>query len=764
MTDSPKAQGWGDAMAAFDAWAELSESQREAWLQALAASEPTVHAKLLALIRADREAEARSFLGLEKPVEPPPTSSLEGQRLGPWLIERLIGTGGMGQVWLARRTDGLYDGKAAIKLMRLAAVEPGANERFAREGRLLGRLNHPNIARLLDAGVTPSGERYLVLEYVEGERIDRWCDAHRLTLTQRVGLLIGVCKAVAHAHENLVVHRDLKPSNIFVTADGEVKLLDFGVAKLLDDEGKGADAGTDLTRAAGPALTPEYAAPEQLEGGAISTATDVFGLGVVLYELLSGSRPYPADSRTPSPRGGATPQAMARPLWSLPLEASEAERIAQQRTTDVRALRRALHGDLAVVVGKAIKPNPTERYHTVAEWVDDLQRVLSHRPILARPDSVPYRLRRYLQRHAFGVGATALVLLAVVGGLIGTLAKQREAEREANRALAVKRFLLDLVGEARSSVKSEGTQAREATINDLLASGVDRVEKSFGDQPAIRDELFQILVELISDTGDLNQITPLARQRVAAAHASFGAEDPRSAPAEVMLGAVLLNFGEAPEATKLLDHAQALLDRAGDRTSIERARLLRWQGVLALMNQSKPPWKEHPLFRATELLRQRYPDDDELLATLATLPGVACSYGLSDEALAEVEEFHRRTLARYGDNNLYVDEANQTRAQLLILNSHFAEAVPIQLQALEGFRRHVGEKSPNMVLAQFELAEAYLGSGKPEDSQRAFEAAQKAIAADHADDKRLAELGDRTRENLDKMRAGTRPRCGCCGD
>jgi eukaryotic-like serine/threonine-protein kinase len=748
-------------MAAFDAWAELPDAERDAWLSTLATTEPHVHQRLLALIRSDRDAEARSFLTAGDGGEPVEPAGLEGQHLGPWLVERLIGSGGMGQVWLARRTDGLYDGRAAIKLMRLAALEPGANERFAREGRLLGRLSHPNIARLLDAGVTPSGERYLVLEYVEGERIDDFCDEHRLTLAQRVELFISVCGAVAHAHENLIVHRDLKPSNIFVTPSGEVKLLDFGVAKLLEDDGKSTDAGTALTRAAGAALTPEYAAPEQLQGGAVSTATDVFGLGVVLYELLSGSRPYGSDS--PSPRAGAASEAVARPLWSLGGDAAEAERIAVARGTDVKALGRALHGDLAVVVGKAIKANPRERYHTVSEFVADLGRVQTRRPILARPDSVPYRLRRYLQRHAFGVGATALVLLAVVGGLVGTLLKQREAEREAQRAMAVKRFLLDLFEQARSSVKSEGTQVREATVNDLLSAGVDRVGKSFGSQPAIRDELFQILVELISDTGDNAQIVSLARQRVAAAHTSFGPEDAKSAPAEVMLAGVLLNFGELPEATTLLQHAQLLLDKAGDKTSIERARLLRWQGILLLYNDASPPWPEHPLRRAAELLRKRYPEDDELLATLAMLPGVACRYGLADEAMASVDELHERTLTRYGDDNLYVDEANEMRAQLLGLSGRYAEAVPVHLEALAGFRRHVGEKSPNTVSVELELAEAYLGSGRLDDSQKALGTAQAAIARDHPLNKRLAQMGADTAEKLEKMRAGTAPRCGCCG-
>ena len=748
MTRTALPGTWAEAMAAFEAWADLPAGDRVAWLARLAEENAELHARLLALVRADEDAEAGSFLSPAKQPPAPPQPGLEGRRLGPWLIERLLGSGGMGQVWLARRTDGLYDGLAAIKLMRLASADAGANERFAREGRLLGRLNHPSIARLLDAGVGDGGERYLVLEFVEGERIDRWCDAHRLTIVKRVALFIGVCHAVAHAHENLVVHRDLKPSNIFISDSGEVKLLDFGVAKLIEDDN---GETTELTREAGAAMTPQYAAPEQLNGGAVSTATDVYGLGMVLYGLLSGSRPYAAPPR----EGDAS-----RPLWSLPADAATAQEIARQRDTSTKALRKMLRGDLAVVVAKAIKADPAERYRAVPDFADDLQRVLDRRPIAARPDSLGYRTRRYLQRHAFGVGATALVVVAVLAGITGTLVKEREAQREAARAVAVKQFLLDLFEQARSSVQVGGVQTREATVNDMLAAGVDRIDRSFAAQPAIRDEVFQILVELYSDTGEPKQIIELARRRDAAARSAFGDDDARAAPAEVMLAGVLLNFGQTEEATRRLEHAQFLLDRAGDRTSIERARLLRWQGILAVQTGVKPPWHEHPLRRAAELLRTRYPDDDELLAALATLPSVACRYGEPEEAMAGAEELHRRTLARYGADNLYVDEANQLRGDLLVLGGRPVDAIPALEQALAGYRTHVGEKSPNVVVAQMVLAKAYLAAGRGDDSQRVFESAQQAIARDHAGDKRLAAVSASVKEDFGQIRAGKTLHCG----
>ena len=639
-----------EAMQQFDAWLALPEAERANWLAALAAHNPNVHARVTALIGADRDAEAASFLHAQPApagslLDDAPEPTLAGRRLGPWQIDRLIGTGGMGQVWLARRTDGLYEGLAAIKLMRLAATDAGANARFAREGQLLGRLNHPNIARLLDAGVTESGERYLVLEYVDGERIDRYADAHTLTVAQRVNLFIAVCEAVAHAHENLVVHRDLKPSNIFVTASGQVKLLDFGVAKLLADEagsgGLGSHSGeaSELTTSAGAALTPQYASPEQLSGGTVTTATDVYGLGMVLYGLLGGSRPFGeavGPTPMPTPLRGARLSGLSglsglrdapRPLWALPADAEVAQRIAAARGSSVAALRKALHGDVAVVIGKAIKAEAAERYRSVPDFADDLQRTLDQRPISARPDSAAYHARKFMRRHWFGAGAAALIVLAVAGGVAGTLAKQREAEREARRAVAVKGFLVNLFEQARTTVQSGGLQVREATVNDLLAAGAERVDSAFAAQPEIRDEVFQILAELYSDAFDPKPAIGLARRRLSAAQTAFGPQDARSAPAEVGLASVLLTAGEAPEAAPLLAHAQTLLDLAGDSTSIERARLLRWQGLLVLTGGARPPWHEHPLRQAAELLRTRYPADGELLATLVSLPAEACRYG-----------------------------------------------------------------------------------------------------------------------------------------
>jgi len=731
------------ALSHFDTWAELAEEDRAQWLSALADRDPALHKRLMALIVADQRANEQPFL---KPPEP--VGNLIGTRFGPWRVESLIGTGGMAQVWLAKRVDGLYEGVAAIKLLRLACLDPGANERFAREGQMLARLSHPNIARLLDAGVTAGGDRFLVLEYIDGERIDTWCNENKLTVAQRVALFIRVCRAVTHAHENLIVHRDLKPSNIFVTTGGEVKLLDFGIAKLLHDDAETNLTRHDLTHNIGPALTPGYAAPEQLVGGPISTATDVFALGVVLYELLNGAPPPLRSHVDDEPE----------PLWNLQAPSTETVSIAEQRSSTVKGLRNELRGDLARVVGKAMKGSAAERYHSPLELANDLQCVLDNRPVQARPDSLLYRARKSARRHVLGISMTAVILLSIAGGVTGTVINARAAAREGERAVAVKRFLLELFEQARGSVRG-GTEARDATLSDVLNAGADRVDSAFASQPQIRDEVFQILVELYTDTGSREQTEQLARRRLAAARAAFGPADVRTAPAQVMLGAVLINYGQLQEARELLAAAQQSLDAAGDHTSIERARLLRWQGTLADATRTTVPWTSHPLRQAVELLRERYPADDELLAALAQLPGVACSYGYPDEALADADELYQRTMARYGNDNVYIAEAAVLRANLLQMTNRASEAVPLLERALPQMRKFVGEQSPNVVAVLAHLAESYQATGRSTEAEQTLASAQQ-VAEQDPGNGHTAEIIARAHKRISELKSGRALRCG----
>ena len=350
-------------------YVELSPAERGQRLDALAVTDAQLHARLSALLAADHAVQSRTFLsgGLaadvaaaEKPNMPDP--SLAGQLFGPWRVVAPLGAGGMGQVWLAERVDAMYRGQAAIKLLGRGAFASSTRARFVREGELLGRLSHPNIARLLDAGIAASGERYLVLEYVDGLRIDHFCDANRLSVGARVELFRRVCAAVSHAHRNLIVHRDLKPSNVLVTADGQVKLLDFGIAKLLETDNSSApgavDAPTrvsaDLTEMAGAALTPEYAAPEQILGTDVTTRTDVYSLGVMLYVLLAGEHPYISATTALALRfKAAVDLEPRRSSETATRTGADTEKAAANRGISPRKLRDLLRGDLDNILARA---------------------------------------------------------------------------------------------------------------------------------------------------------------------------------------------------------------------------------------------------------------------------------------------------------------------------------------------------------------------------------------------------------------------------
>lgn len=376
---------------------ELSPADREVWLTELTNSTPDIAADVRTLLAAREENDFDGFLAdspAANAVEVAP-AVLAGKRVGPYILEREIGRGGMGSVWFASRGDGRYDARVAVKLLTNAWVGEQGSRRFRREGNVLARLDHPNVARLLDAGVTEGGQPYLVLEYVEGSRIDEYANAQQLSVRARLRLFVGVLAAVSHAHRQLIIHRDIKPSNIFVTNDGTVKLLDFGIAKLITH-----DESTDAqTRADSRLLTPEYAAPEQLLGQPVTTATDVYSLGVTLYVLLTGQHPFPTVSHS--------------------LEAE---------------VPRLLRGDLDSILRKALRKQPNERYASVDGFADDLRRFLNHEPVSAGPDSVRYRVGKFVRRHRGAVVGGVLTAIVLIAAVITTSLQMIEARRQRDEA------------------------------------------------------------------------------------------------------------------------------------------------------------------------------------------------------------------------------------------------------------------------------------------------------------------------------------------
>ena len=456
---------WSELEPLLDHALELSQPERESWLVELRTHSAELAAELEAILQGEAEADERGFLA------PATGAELAGMELGAYTIERPLGQGGMGSVWLARRSDGLFEGVAAVKLLNLSLLGPGGRARFEREGSVLARLAHPNIGRLLDAGVTPAGQPYLVLEHVDGKPIDRFAAERSLVTEERLRLFLQVLAAVGHAHANLIVHRDLKPSNILVTADGAVKLLDFGIAKLLAG---GLERRPDaLTVDGGRLLTPEYAAPEQVSGGAITTATDVYLLGVLLYLLVSG--------RHPTAVGCASPADAVRALF------------------EVEPARLKL-GDLDTILQKALRKEPGERYQTVAELADDITHYLQHEPVGARGASVRYRMGKFVRRHRAGVAAAAFTVAALVAATIFSVHQMRVARVERDAAVyAGKR--------ANAQVEFESLLMSQVgdgpiTMREILERSRRALEHQYGADPRFLASLLAQLSQRYAELGD----------------------------------------------------------------------------------------------------------------------------------------------------------------------------------------------------------------------------------------------------------------------
>ncbi len=491
----------------------MSEDERAEWLRSLGEHDPTLVAQLTELLDEHQVLVREGFLE-EGRFGLPNFGGLAGQTLGPYTLISQIGQGGMGSVWLAERNDGRFERKVAVKFIHIAQMGRGGEARFKREGSILGRLAHPHIAELVDAGVSAAGQPYLVLEYVEGESIDRYCDQHRLDVEARIRLFLEVLVAVAHAHANLIVHRDLKPSNVLVSKDGEVKLLDFGIAKLLEGEAEDG-AATILTVEGGRAMTPEYAAPEQVTGALVTTATDVYALGVLLYELLTGQHPSGSDLRSTADLVKAIvdtePTRPSDVVTAAKGLGKETVANAARRTTTPEKLSRLLRGDLDTIVTKALKKNPQERYGSVTALADDLRRYLRHEPIAARPDTMSYRAGKFIRRNRAMVALAALTALAIGVGLVGTLMQARAARMQRDFAFQQLKRSQEH-DELLNFLLSDAAPSKTSSVGDLLARAAQVTEKHHSTDPLRRADLLMWIGENYSSEDQTAQGRVLVEQ------------------------------------------------------------------------------------------------------------------------------------------------------------------------------------------------------------------------------------------------------------
>ena len=516
---------------------DLPEGERLANLRARHIDDSAVMAEVESLLRS--ASASGGFLSMSpKPAGDPLPDEALGLRLGAWRITRLIGRGGMGEVYEAARADGNFEQRVAIKLLQREAA--AQMERFQAERQILARLEHPGIARLYDGGVTEDGRPYMAMEYVEGRPITEYCQINHATCEQRLALFIQVCDAVAYAHRNLVVHRDLKPSNILVTPSGAVKLLDFGIAKLLDAQ------RARVTQAAAAPMTPICAAPEQLTGGAITTATDVYALGLLLFELLSGTHPW-MGSDTPVLQAMRTVLQKPAPSVSRTAEA--------QPNPPVPA--RLIRGDLDAIVAKALRKEPADRYATVNGIKLDVEREMRGEPVEAREGARLYIISRTLRRYRWAAAGIAAVIVSLAAGL-GVAAWQAEkaaqerdvARRDAAREEAVRYNLTGLFHQAISDQGSKTTTAK-----GMIDSSAQRVLKEYRDQPQLKGQIVLTLADLYGALEDANGAASLLDGYLAEANSSA---DPLSvADARQKLAGVELLRGHADRAAELVEQAES---------------------------------------------------------------------------------------------------------------------------------------------------------------------------------------------------------------
>jgi serine/threonine-protein kinase len=580
---------WRRIDAILDEALDLTDPARAQFLDRACGDDTALRQRVEALLQADARTDglldsaldevAASLLQDEADIGTLPP----GTPVRQYRIVREIGVGGMGRVYLADRADGQFDQRVALKIIRKGLSWGELRERFLQERQILAGLHHPNLARLLDGGVTDDGRPYFAMEYVEGRPITDYATAESLTTRTRLELFTAVCAAVSYAQQRLVVHRDLKPSNILVTAEGEVKLLDFGIARLL-----GTTEDDFITRVGPQVLTPEYAAPEQLHGGTITTATDVYALGRVLLELLMDPLPGSAD-----PTG-----------------------------------KRALPRDLAIIADKAMAADPGQRYASAAELGEDIRRYLAGLPILGRPPSLAYRTHRFIARNKLGVVAAAALLLSLVAGLVLTTWQAERAEREAVRANRVTEFLVSLFSEADPDLQA----GREVTATEVLARGAGRIETELDADPGLQAELYDVVGQIQTKRGAYADAQTLHERALELRERLYGGDHPLVAESLSGLGEALLWQSDYQSADTVFTRALEIERR---RRPLEAAKLARAATNQASVAGRLGRYEEQERLsrEALELDRTVYgPGSLEVAKDLANLAVILSAQGRYDES------------------------------------------------------------------------------------------------------------------------------------
>lgn len=703
---------WEKVQVLFAAALERPPAEREVFLQQACAHDEDLYREVSSLLQADANSHSVLEGSAVDAVGLPGERSLEGRRVGAYRIVNQIGVGGMGAVYLAERADGQFKQKVALKLVKRGMDSEEILKRFQSERQILAQLQHPNVARLLDGGITDDGLPYFTMEYVGGQPIDAYCDAHELTIEERLALFRTVCSTVQYAHRNLVVHRDLKPSNIMVTEDGTLKLLDFGISKVLGSAEEPAEA-TGLTRMGMKIMTPEYASPEQVRGEPVTTTSDVYSLGVILYELLTGHRPYTFLTRSPveienvirttEPKKPSTvvQQTETREDGTT---TTTPELISRTRRTLPEKLRKRLAGDLDNICLKALRKEPEQRYTSADQLLQDIAAHLSGQPVSARPATVGYRVQKFLQRHKAGV-LTATTVFIVVAGMVTfytiRLAEERDiAQLEARKAAQVSDFLVDLF-----KVSDPG-EARGETITarELLERGARKIEVELAEQPAVQATMMGVMGNVYRSLGMYTEATPLLEKGLALRRAFYGDEHHEVGVGLNDLGVLLYVTGNYDRSDSVLQAALALRRRLADGPSLEVAESA--TSLAALYMQRGQHEEADSLLHLALTFREKLlaPDHEGIVETLDHLASnmqFKGEYGRADSLMRRVLAFRRTA---HGEKHPTVAGALLSLGFILRDKGERKEAEALLRQALALSITLYGEDHPEVSSNMYHVA------------------------------------------------------------
>jgi len=725
------AERWSRIRSLLEEARELPATERAAYLTQACGGDAELRAEIESLIaHGDDSGDLLDRSQAESTLaDPPPRRPVE--RVGPYRIEREIGRGGMGAVYLAIRDDDSFERRVALKLLHPGMVSDDIVRRFKNERQILAGIDHPHVAKLYDGGTTDDGLPYLVMEYIEGSRIDDYCDAHRLSIEKRLEVFRNVCSAVHFAHQNLVIHRDLKPANILVTAEGEPKLLDFGIAKLLNPELAAATLGT--THAETRLLTPEYASPEQIKGEPISTASDVYALGVLLYRLLTGHSPYRLSGvqlhqlarvicETEPPPPSAVIDVVEETTGSDGTKRVTATTVASTREGSPERLRRKLAGDLDNIALMSLRKEPTRRYSSVEQLSEDIRRFLEGLPVTARRGTLAYRGSKFVRRHRVSFASAAVAVFALLS-LTAFSVRERmraewqrdRAEVEAAKSSAVVEFLVETLG---SADPDEGS-GRDVTVAEALAAAVERMDESFGDQPEILAALKATIGATYRELALYDEAEPLLRSALDIQRSTLG-------PAHVELARSLNSMGMLHEQTGDFQTAESLfrealsVARSLDEEHTQLATSL--NNVAYVLHQTGRHEEAEPLHREALALRQKLHGREHRLVA-ESLTNLA--YLLSDmRRYREAEPLYREGLAIYrrvlGDTNPRVALTLNNLSTSLHATGSVEEAESVLRESLAICRTALGNDHPQTASALNNLAAMLAGRGAFDEAEEIY--------------------------------------------